>query len=124
MPKSRYLVALLYLVLLTACDSRQSLSLTAEDFRFVPAFVHVKAAPLTLRVYNAGREIHEFDSPVLMYADRTSLPREKTDTAGASGIILRPGQSLELVMAPPPGTYLYICRRKGHADMAGTLIVE
>ena len=43
---------------------------------------------------------------------------------GSPGILIRPGQSLQIVMAPPAGTYLYICRRKGHANMTGTLIVE
>ena len=44
--------------------------------------------------------------------------------AGTPGIVIRPGQSLQITMAPPAGTYLYICRRKGHANMTGTLIVE
>lgn len=107
---------------IAACDGSQAASLTAEDFRFVPDTLRVSAgSPLTLSVYNAGREIHEFDSPVLIYARQTSLPKEPS---GSTGIVLKPGQSLEFVMAPPPGTYLYICRRKGHADMTGTLIVE
>lgn len=107
--------------LLLACDGTQTVSLAAEDFRFVPDFVQVKASsPLTLSVYNAGREAHEFDSPILVYAAETALPKD----AGPVGILLQPGQSLQIAMAPPPGTYLYICRRKGHANMTGTLIVE
>jgi plastocyanin len=103
----------------------QSVSLTAEDFRFTPDLVRVRAsAPLTLSVYNAGREVHEFDSPILMYAAKISLPKETSDSAGTPGIVIRPGQSLQITMAPPAGTYLYICRRKGHANMTGTLIVE
>lgn len=103
----------------------QTVSLTAEDFRFTPDLVRVRAsAPLTLSVYNAGREVHEFDSPILMYAAKTSLPKESPESASTPGIVIRPGQSLRLVMAPPAGTYLYICRRKGHANMTGTLIVE
>jgi hypothetical protein len=47
----------------------QTVSINAEDFRFTPDLVRVRAsAPLTLSVYNAGREVHEFDSPILMYA--------------------------------------------------------
>jgi plastocyanin len=111
---------------LLACDgSMQTVSLTAEDFRFTPDLVRVRAsAPLTLSVYNAGREVHEFDSAILMYAAKTSLPRETPESASTPGIVIRPGQSLRVVMAPPAGTYLYICRRKGHANMTGTLIVE
>ncbi len=111
---------------LLACDrSMQTVSIDAEDFRFTPDLVQVRAsAPLTLTVYNAGREVHEFDSPILMYAAKTSLPQDTSKSAGTPGIEIRPGQSLRLVMAPPAGTYLYICRRKGHANMTGTLIVE
>lgn len=113
------------LMAVAGCDgSMQSVSLTAEDFRFVPDLAQVKSSsPLTLTVYNAGREIHEFDSPILMYATATASAHSTTKSAGP-GILLEPGQSVKLVMAPPPGTYLYICRRKGHANMTGTLIVE
>jgi plastocyanin len=107
-----------------ACSDTHPVSLTAEDFRFVPDLVRVSAAtPLTLSVYNAGREIHDFDSPVLLYAAR---PQSSPATAASTspGVLMQPGQSLRIVVAPPPGTYLYICRRKGHADMTGTLIVE
>ncbi len=100
------------------------MSLTAEDFRFMPAIVRVSAsAPLSLSVYNAGREIHEFDSPILMYAPDAAAQGNK-DAGGSPGILIKPGQSVKFLAAPPPGTYLYICRRKGHANMTGTLIVE
>jgi plastocyanin len=103
----------------------QTVSIDAEDFRFTPNLVRVRAsAPLTLTVYNVGREVHEFDSPILMYAAKTSLPKDTSKADGTPGIEIRPGQSLQVVMAPPAGTYLYICRRKGHANMTGTLIVE
>ena len=111
---------------LLACDgSMQTVSINAEDFRFTPDLVRVRAsAPLTLSVYNAGREVHEFDSPILMYDAKTSLPKDTPESAGSPGILIRPGESLRRVMAPPAGTYLYTCRRKGHANMTGTLIVE
>lgn len=109
---------------LQACDGTQTVSLTAEDFRFVPGMVRVSAsAPLTLSVYNAGREIHEFDSPILAYAPKAAAQGVK-DSDGSPGMLIKPGQRVRLVAAPPPGTYLYICRRKGHANMTGTLIVE
>jgi plastocyanin len=108
--------------LVAACDKTQQVSLTTEDFRFVPNLVRVSASlPISLSLYNAGRETHEFDSPILLYAAKTATPQPKSDSPG---ILLPPGQSIRIVMAPPPGTYLYICRRKGHADMSGTLIVE
>lgn len=116
----------LLLATLLACDgSMQTVSINAEDFRFTPDLVRVRASdPVTLSVYNAGREVHEFDSPILMYAATTSLPKDTSKSASTPGIEIRPGLSLQVVMAPSAGTYLYICRRKGHANMTGTLIVE
>jgi uncharacterized cupredoxin-like copper-binding protein len=104
-----------------ACDRTHSISLIAEDFRFAPQLVRVSSAsPLVLALYNAGREVHEFDSPVLMYAGN----RSSAVSMKEAGIVLEPGKSVQLIMAPPAGTYLSICRRKGHANMMGTLIVE
>lgn len=109
---------------LAACDGTQTVSLTAEDFRFTPDVARAgSAAPFTLMVYNAGREAHDFDSPVLLYAADPPASGATAKSAGPS-ILLQPGKSLRLTIAPPPGTYLYICRRKGHANMTGTLIVE
>ena len=108
---------------IVACNRSQSVSLTAEDFRFTPDLVKVSStSPLVLTVYNSGREIHEFDSPILAYAPKTSLSAALKETG--PGIVLEPGKSVQLALAPPPGTYLYICRRKGHVNMTGTLIVE
>jgi plastocyanin len=108
-----------------ACDGRmQTVSLTAEDFRFTPELVRISStSPLTLTIYNAGREVHEFDSPILIYAAKTPSSDRVMKPTGP-GIVLEPGKSIQLAMAPPPGTYIYICRRKGHANMTGTLIVE
>jgi hypothetical protein len=41
-----------------------------------------------------------------------------------AGFALRKGQRLKTFTTAPAGTYLYICRRKGHAIMTGTLLVE
>ncbi len=125
MPDRRFALFLLISVFaastLAACDRTQSVSLTAEDFRFTPQLVKVSSAsPLTLTIYNSGREMHEFDNPVLMYVVDTSSALSMKET----GTVLGPGKSVQLVMTPPPATYIYICRRKGHVNMAGTLIVE
>ena len=110
--------------LLASCNRAESISLTVEDFRFVPDLVRVtSSSPMMLTVYNAGRETHEFGSPVLAYVVTTrSSPADSTSKN--SGVYLEPRESIRLTMAPPAGTYLYICRRKGHANMIGTLIVE
>lgn len=122
MKPGNFLVSLLVGLLLSACDAPlQTVSLTTDDFRFIPEMIEVKAsAPLSITIYNAGRETHEFDSPVLMYS--VEMPDGSNKSSGP-GISLQPGSRVRLVVAPPPGTYLYICRRKGHANMTGTIIV-
>lgn len=101
----------------------QTVSVTAEDYRFVPDVLRVKAgSPFTLALYNAGREDHDFVSSILAYGTDT---RGKTAKADASTPgLLRPGRSLRFLVAAPPGTYLYFCRRKGHPGMTGTLVIE
>jgi len=118
---------LLFLILastIAGCGRAQTASLTAQDFRFTPAILRVSStSSLTLLVYNAGREVHEFDSPALLYTV-TSLSAARTAEAAGPAVLLAPGKSAQLTISPPPGTYLYFCRRKGHANMTGTLIVE
>jgi len=109
----------------TGCDrSPRTVSVTVEDYRFTPDRIHVKATtPLLLSVYNAGREEHEFASPILGYGANRSI--NASDGGSRSlPISLRPGQSLTVLVAPPPGTYLYVCPRKGHHGMSGIIIVE
>lgn len=122
MKPGNFLVSLIVGVLLSACDAPlQTVSLTIDDFKFIPDIVEVKAStPLSITIYNAGRETHEFDSPVLVY--RVQMPDGSNNSSGP-GISLQPGSRVRLVVAPPPGTYLYICRRKGHATMTGTIVV-
>jgi hypothetical protein len=55
-----------------------------------------------------------------MYAAGTSSALSIKET----GIMIEPGKSIQVAMALPPGTHLYICRQKGHTNMTGTLIVE
>ncbi|WP_455243071.1 cupredoxin domain-containing protein [Petrachloros mirabilis] len=118
---ARTLTCLLVATVFVGCKDSQTVSLAAEDFRFTPRFIRVNSSvPINLTIYNAGREVHEFDSPILIYAPNPI----RTGGSRSSGFVLAPGQSLQVVVAPPPGTYLYICRRKGHVNMIGTLIVE
>jgi len=107
-----------------ACDRpSQTLSVTAEDYRFVPNLVRVSAgSPFTLALYNAGREDHEFVSPILAYGTEGRGKTTAPDTSMPG--LLKPGRSLRFHVSAPPGTYLYSCRRKGHANMTGTLIIE
>lgn len=126
MTKARLLQLVMGAVLLSccACDGpTQTVSVTAEDYRFVPDTLRVKAgSPFTLALYNAGREVHEFVSPILAYG--TETPAETAKLGVSAPGLLKPGRSLRFLVAAPPGTYLYSCRRKGHPNMTGTLIIE
>jgi hypothetical protein len=116
------LTLLLFLLLASimgGCDRRQTVFLTAEDFRFTPELVRISStSPLILTLYNAGREVHEFDGPILIYAAMTPSTEGVTKPTGP-GIVLDPGKSIQLAVAPPPGTYVSICRRKGHGNHNG-----
>lgn len=83
-------------LILVACERTQSVSLTTEDFRFTPQLVTASSSsPLVLTIYNSGREVHEFGSPVLLYAADTS----STVPMKEPGIVLEPGKFVRLAMA-------------------------
>ena len=111
---------------LDACDrSGQTVALTMEDNRFDPDSVRVRAeVPFTLTLFNAGREVHEFASPLLTYAEIKSEAGRTEQRSVPSVIVLEPGRTARMLVAAPPGTYLYWCKRKGHPNMTGTLIIE
>jgi len=111
-------------MLTLACDwGPQSVTLTTLDYRFDPTLVYMEAGrPFTLTVFNAGREIHEFASPLMLYA-RESPARGASQQSNSESVTVEPGRSVQLLMEAPVGTYLYWCKRKGH-DMSGTLIID
>jgi uncharacterized cupredoxin-like copper-binding protein len=117
-------LSIFWTILTLACDGGpQSITLTAQDNRFDPTFVHVEAGrPLTLMVFNAGREIHEFASPLMLYA-RQPTAHGASRQSDSESVTLEPGQSVQLLMEAPAGTYLYWCKRKGH-HMSGTMIIN
>lgn len=110
----------------TACDGGQAaVQIVAQDTRFEPNVVHVRRdVHLMLTLYNAGRESHEFASPILSHAQ---LMPEKTGLEGIpppSPLPLDPGRTVRLLVDAPAGTYVFWCARKGHPNMSGTLIID
>ena len=102
---------------LTACTSStpQTVTIVAQDFRFVPAEVRVTAdRPVRLTIRNEGREPHVFASPWLA----AGRPAE------AAAIEIPPGKTVEVEFHAPAGTYTFRCARRGHGGMEGLLIVE
>ncbi len=95
------LVSVVLYLIPVACDQpAQTVALTAEAFRYVPVLARASSsALLALSVYNAGREVHEFDSPVLIYAAKTTSSVASAKSANP-GIILEPGKSMQIILAP------------------------
>lgn len=104
---------------LAGCErDDQSVRITAQDFRFTTAEVRLSAAtPIHLTIVNEGRELHEFESPLLAH---------RVDGSSGTGTSVRvpPNQRTDVMIRTIPGTYIFYCRIRGHAGMSGTVIVE
>lgn len=84
------------------CDRSPPISIAAEDFRFTPELVRIDTtSTLTLIVYNAGREVHEFDSSLLLYAARPAR-LDGIGGSGSSGVVIQPGKSIQFTVTPRP----------------------
>lgn len=124
-------VVSLAMLLLCACSSgcdgeTQSVHIVAQDFRFAPDTIHLASSrPVHLTLFNEGREIHEFESPLL---SDPSVIIESATIAGESTppgrLRITPGRRLSLRFRVPPGIYLFFCKVRGHSGMTGTFIVE
>jgi plastocyanin len=104
---------------LLGCEPReQEVRLAAQDFRFSPGTIHVRAdAPVLFTIVNEGREPHEFASPLLTDARVRLL-------AAPESLRVPPGRSITVHFHAPPGIYPFKCRVQGHPGMDGTVIVE
>lgn len=104
---------------LLACErGEQAVRIAAQDFRFSPATIRLRAdTPTRLTIVNEGREPHEFDSPLLTDGRVRLLEAPQS-------FRLLPGHSITIVLQAPSGTYLFRCRVRGHPGMEGTVIVE
>ena len=103
-----------------------TVTITAEDFRFTPTQVVVPAdRPLTLVIRNQGRERHVFHSPRLFGEGTISLITSPTGTERpADTFILEPRNTITVSMELSSGTYPFRCWMKGHVGKEGTIIVQ
>lgn len=101
------------------CDREvQSVLITAQDFRFTPAEVHLSAVfPIHLTIINEGREPHEFESSLLAH-------RVDGSSGSTTSVRVLPNQRTDLMIRTISGTYIFYCRIRGHDGMSGTIIVE
>ena len=112
---------------LTACQpSVQEVRIAAQEFRFEPAEIRLRAAkPAHLVIVNEGREPHEFTSTLLGNPlVRTLAAAKPEEYREAASFKIPPGHSVEITLLAPPGVYVFYCKIKGHSAMAGTITVE
>ncbi|HJR75723.1 MAG TPA: cupredoxin domain-containing protein [Nitrospiraceae bacterium] len=124
---STVLTALLFCACVPGCDGEvQSVHIVAQDYRFTPNMVRLASdRPVDLTLFNQGREVHEFESPLL--SDRSVVIESvflNGEPTTPEHLRIAPGKRLSLRLQVPPGTYLFVCKVKGHSGMTGTFIVE
>ena len=87
-------------------------ALSAKEYEFIPGTVTVPAGAVTFAVTNAGTENHEFE---VMAGDQS---------LGKIDAFAR-GETEQLSVELPAGSYTFICRLNGHdiLGMKGTLTV-
>ena len=112
---------------IAGCDGEtQFVHIIAQDFRFTPDMIRMAShRPVELTLFNAGRESHEFQSPLLsdraVVVESISLNGERTTP---ERLRIAPGKRLSLRLRAPPGTYLFYCKVRGHSGMTGTFVVD
>lgn len=110
-----------------SCDwvSSETVTITAEDFRFTPAQIQVRSdRPVTLIIRNQGRERHAFQSPQLFGENTANVKLASSGRVQAGGtIIVESGESIEMQIVLVSGWYPFRCRIKGHSGMEGVIMV-
>lgn len=104
----------------------ESVTVTAEEFRFAPDKIKVRPDhPFRLIIRNQGREPHVFQSPQLF---REQVRYTRLAPFGkmqqGSVITLEPGQSTEMELILPAGVYPFRCWIKGHSGMEGVIVAS
>lgn len=91
----------------------------------MPAMIQADASrPLRLVIVNEGREPHQFSTPLLSDPRVRFLSKPHPAVYPGDSLRILPGQSVEVTLLPPPGTYLFRCLIRGHAGMQGTIVVS
>ncbi len=104
----------------------ESVTVTAEEFRFTPAHIQVRPNdPFTLILRNQGRERHVFHSPLLIGERSPSAgsPDPQRVQSGG-GIMLEAGESIKFQLVVGPGLYPFRCLLKGHSGMKGIIVAQ
>jgi uncharacterized cupredoxin-like copper-binding protein len=114
-------------LLLTACKPAvQEVRIAAQEFRFEPAQIRLRAAQsVHLVIVNEGHEAHEFTSTLLANPlVRVLAAAKPAEYREAASFKIPPGRSVEITLLAPPGVYAFYCKIKGHSAMAGTITID
>lgn len=89
----------------------ESVTITAEDFRFTPARIQVRSERLfTLIIRNQGRERHAFQSPQLFGENASYVKLAPIGRVQPGGtIMVEPGESIEMQLVLVSGWYPVRC---------------
>jgi len=94
-----------------AASGGKAVTIDLEDIKFVPDMFSIPAnTPVTVTLVNKGQLPHDF-----------SIDQLKISTG-----TIQPGQSKQVTINAPAGSYQYYCNEPGHkaAGMVGTLTVK
>jgi plastocyanin len=111
-------------------DTTISIKAVSSSLEFIPASIAVKAGTrVTLEFVNEGTLPHNFvlvknedDIDALALAAMSDggdyVPQHMKDKLIAFTTLASPGQTVQVTfVAPPTGTYTYVCLMSGHAAM-------
>jgi uncharacterized cupredoxin-like copper-binding protein len=104
----------------------QEVRIAAQEFRFEPAQIRLRAAqPAHLVIVNEGHEAHAFTSTLLANPlVRVLAAAKPVEYREKDSFKVPPGRSVEITLLAPPGVYVFYCRIKGHSAMAGIITAE
>ena len=109
-----------------AQDPWQTIEIKADEYRFIPNRIQVKAhQPLRLVISNIGNEPHRFQST--LFKDQmieVEIGNSVVRGPGIDGVDVTPGGTVSIkILSPPPGEYDFQCRIPSHHGMDGVLTI-
>lgn len=105
----------------------QTVEIKAEEYRFTPRRIQVKAnRPLELVIKNEGHEPHQFRSE--LFKDRMIEVEIDESTVRGRNIDLvdiAAGKTARIkLLSPPAGQFDFQCRIPSHHGMDGVILIE
>jgi uncharacterized cupredoxin-like copper-binding protein len=105
----------------------QTVEIKAEEYRFTPRRIQVKAnRPLELVIENEGHEPHQFRSA--LFKDRmieVEIDENVVRGRNIEVVDITPGKTVRIkLLSPPEGEFDFQCRIPSHHGMDGMILIE